>query len=345
MATVRTSLDPTESPVGFDIRFADLRDIPATDANLFRHSGWERTRSRVWAALVDTSASPGRMTSFSECGSHAYVLESVDHPGEYRVAGSTCHDRFCVPCATERSGTIAANVADRLGKKQARFLTLTLKSDNQPLAPLLAKLTRCFSRLRATKFWRTRVTGGCGFLEVKWVPEAQRWNVHMHVIVQGLYLPKRDISRLWHRITVDSYIVDIRLARDPGAIANECAKYATKPLHGNVLHDHDRLCEAMLALRGKRLVVTFGDWESVAITAKPDTEGWVHVCSLNQLIADARGGCEYAAALCGTLGVGSVILLPHLPLARAPPAPPHTVPQLSINDELGIPIDRRYHRW
>lgn len=338
MATDAARVQGLETSGDPNLRWSGLRDLPRTEAGRFRHSGWSRTRDRVWAALVDTATSTNRLQNFADCGSHSHVLESVDHPGQYRVAGSTCHDRFCIPCARERSHTVAANVKDQLRDRPARFLTLTLRSTTEPLDRLLLKLSSAFRRLRSTAFWRKRVTGGCAFLEVKWIEETTRWHAHMHVIVQGRYLKQTLLSKHWHRITQDSYVVDIRMARDAEAVANEVAKYATKPLSGDLLHDHAHLCEAMVALKGKRLIVTFGNWQSVSMTAKPDKESWTYVAPLTEMILQARTGDVYALGVCSALGVGELTVLPGLDCSRAPPPIPAVDRQLLMLDQQQVPL-------
>lgn len=256
----------------------------------FRHSGWQRDRERVHDALVATGQPLNRLADFRQCGKHVYVLQCTTDPGKYMIGGSTCRDRFCLPCGQERSRRIATNVIEQLEKKQARFLTLTLHSTFHTLSHLLDKLTRSFAELRRTKLWKRKVDGGVAFVEIKWIEATQRWHPHFHCLVQGRYLPSKELAKLWNRITGDSSVIDIRFVKDNGHVTHYVAKYASKPMDHSVILDRDRLRESIVALKGKRLCMTFGTWQGVSLTANLDESGWVNLGLLSEIIKDATRG-------------------------------------------------------
>lgn len=314
------SLEPPESnPHAYHRRDATA-DLSWSKACVFRHSGWRHTRERVYQAMVDTEQPFSALYEFRGCGLHAYVLQSTEDPTKFRVAGSSCHHRFCLPCANERSRTIALNVLDRLGRQRARFLTLTIRSTTEGLTQLIDKLGRCFSELRRRPIWKERVTGGVSFLELKWNHKLQRWNVHLHAIVQGRYIEQGVISQLWKKITSDSIIVDIRAVKDNRTVTRYVTKYACKPLHHSVLHDDDKLREAIISLKGRRLATTFGDWRGVLLTPKPDEEAWTNLGSLDNLIHQAESGDPDALRICHTLSVTIATSPTTSDRNRAPPA-------------------------
>lgn len=263
------------------------RDLPDVE---FRHSCWHPTRVRVWRALQEANASQSRLDSFETCGLHAWVLESTTNPGQYRVASDKCHDRFCLMCGNERSRIIAANVIARLRGKPARFLTLTLRSRQEPLADTITRLYKSFARLRQRRLWKRSVTGGVAFLEVKRSNDCNHWHVHLHALLQGKYLNSRELSRTWKQITTDSYIVDIRIVRDESAATRYVAKYASKPLDPTATRQHHALTEAIIALRGRRLCLTFGTWRGVVLTESTDTDEWEAVAPLSELLQRAAAG-------------------------------------------------------
>lgn len=296
---------------------ADFSLDPLQTANLsinFRHTGWAHDRRRVYDALRRTAQSGGRLHDYSECGKHAYVLQSVQDPTVYTLGGSTCHDRFCLPCGRERSRVIATNVQLRTDGKPARFITLTLKSTTETLAALLIKLTQDFSTLRRTKLWRKRVTGGVGFLECKWIAPKQRWHVHLHSLVQGRYVPQDELSRTWENITGTSKIVDVRIANDTRHVTHYICKYASKPLDHTVLVDPLRLDEAIVALKGKRLCMTFGSWRGYKLTEPPESGTWVQLGTLDEIITRAEGGDTNAGTALDALRIE------YAPSTRGPPS-------------------------
>ena len=334
-----TSLDPPERPIPDSL-------VPTLDAdqgpfhrlgcpelplgNLsrrFRHSGWHHLRTYVWEALWRTRQTPARRNSFAECGHGAYVLRALDNPNKYRLAGSTCHDRFCTPCATERSRTIATNIAAKLAGSGCRFVTLTVREGADGLRPAIAHLYESFRKLQRKAFWSSRVTGGAAFLEVKWNQPSQRWHPHLHCLTHGKFIPQRDLSALWKTITGGSYIVDIRACKEASAITRYVTKYASKPLNTTYACDMDRLCEAVVALKGKRICITFGGWRSVLLTDHLDEDGWVQIDSLASIIDRAsRGNVECRAILHSLNGQAAehVLLVADEQRPRPPPPPDAT---------------------
>jgi len=176
-------------------------------------------------------------------------------------------------------------------------LTLTLRSDQEPLKDLLRKLYKCFGRLRRVKPCKGRLRGGVAFCEVKWSERASRWHPHLHVIYEGTYIPKDQIADAWHRITGDSYIVDIRTINDHLHAGRYVAKYISKPLSSTYLNRPDRLDEAIDALTGRRMCTTFGTWRGWPLFKKPDPVDWEPVAPLSEIRQKAAQGDPWALAI------------------------------------------------
>jgi hypothetical protein len=274
-------------------------DEPRTDLCdvTFRHSGWHRVRLRIFKAMMSADVPEFRLARFETCGKHAWVMRSKDDPDRYCISSDHCHDRFCLPCANGRSHTIARNVLSLIGTKTVRFITLTLRAKSEPLDLALSRLNAAFSRLRTRKLWRRGVTGGVAFLEVKRSENANRWHVHLHILAEGSYIDKTRLSRAWHEITGDSFIVDIRLVKDLDIAARYITKYASKPLDKTVTSDLDRTIEALKALKGRRLCSTFGAWQGEALTAPIDPQDWEAVAPLADLLERKAAGDHVAAAI------------------------------------------------
>ncbi|NIM50454.1 MAG: protein rep [Gemmatimonadales bacterium] len=319
-----TSLDSAETesqPTRCASAFDHIGRQPATVS--FRHSGWARTRRAVYDSLRRTCQPPHRQYEFLHCGAHAYVVKSTDDPPRYKLAGSSCHDRFCLPCANERSRAIALNVADATKGKTLRFLTLTVRSQRESLANRLDHLYNSFQKLRRRRFWTKRVTGGMAFLEVKWSSVSQRWHPHFHVLVEGRYLPYAELRKYWYAVTADSHVIDIRLIRDHRKCTQYVTKYCSKPLNKTFTRLPEQLDECVEALKGRKLVVTFGDWRGLVVARKLDGEKWEYVDSLQHLFE--RAAHQDAEALAILRALTDAPLTPFL--IRAPPEPkPATAP-------------------
>lgn len=297
-----TSLDPLETNLARSPdRATPLSQPPAYDPCLpkdptlhpdvrFRHSGWTTTRARVYAGLRTAGVPDRRLEAFANCGRHAWVYQSPDDPAHLRIAADQCHDRFCLPCGQARSRTIARNVLAMMPPEGCRLITLTLRGNQAPLEITVKDLRRYFARLRYSKLWRRTQVGGVAFLEMKVRKNNTGWNVHLHVVAHGRYIPSDELSRTWKRITGGSFIVDVRYVRDQDKAAQYITKYASKPLDATVVRDPVRLAQAITALRNVRLAWTFGDWRGARLFDQPPYEDWIPVAPLAKLLGLAAIG-------------------------------------------------------
>ena len=286
-----TSLDPQETNVDFPITSTEgVTETPLSPCMSFRHSGWAHSRDLIRLALEATGTSRGRLSRWDQCGENAWVLQHPDQLNRYRIAASFCHDRFCRPCSNARSNLAARNLLSRLGSAQHRFVTLTLQSTDQSLCSLVDKLYKSFRRLRAQKLWQEKVDGGAAFLEIKWNERRQRWHPHLHLIVEGRFLPQALLSDAWKKATQGSSIVDIRKISSAQHAARYVAKYASKPLSHTFLNRSDKLQEAIVAMRGTRLALTFGSWRGFRLFQHGPREEWIAVAPLETVLESAAAG-------------------------------------------------------
>ena len=276
------SLDHVELTSREDKRLSELT---------FRHSGWARERAAVLAAFEGAAASDLRVARFENCGSYAWVLRSKEDPTIYRISSSHCHDRFCKPCQRSRANRLAHRLLAASPTTDLRFVTLTLRHSPLPLSLQLQKLVACFRTLRRQHFWAARTTGGAAFIEVKRSKDGKYWHPHLHIIHHGRYLPHRDLSLAWSRLTRGSYIVHINRVRNLDRVAAYVTAYATKPFDSSLTHDHAALVEAIRALHGRRQLITFGTWRTLASAdSENPRDGWELVAPLWELLARADHG-------------------------------------------------------
>ncbi len=286
-------IDPAEQTLA-------IRD---EDSIVFRHSGWAPTRGRVREALAASDAPQSRELAFDACGSKAYILESICEPGHYKIASSKCKDRFCKPCARERAGAVARNLLDHVDDKQLRFITLTLKTQTPNLTFELDRLYKAFQALRRRQFWKRHVTGGAALLEVKHNERSDRWHPHLHILVEGTYVPHTKLQAEWRAVTGDSFIVDVRAVKDNQRVTQYICKYATDPIDRSIGRRVDLLIQAINAFKGRKTCLTFGSWRGVVLATANDKTGWRHITTLHRLMSDARAGQAAAVKILGTLWV------------------------------------------
>lgn len=242
---------------------------------------------RALAELYPDSLRPVR---FGHCGLQAHVEVSDNDPPEYRLAAEYCRDRWCRPCQRERGRIIAANIIEHLDGAFCRFLTLTIRTADLTLREAVQKLYTSFARLRLTTFWRTRVTGGCATCEIKRTRDTLRWHPHLHILLQGDYLPIGWLGQHWHKITGDSYIADITACEDGSQAAHYVTKYLSKPVPSSILRNPADLREAIKALDGRHLVFTFGTWRGLKLTHTESQAAWSQVCTYRELVERVIAG-------------------------------------------------------
>jgi hypothetical protein len=230
-----------------------------------------------------TCQPPNRAASFAACGTGYWVLRHQHDSTIFRTVPDHCHDRLCLPCARSRAQALADNVAERIDDEPARLVTLTLKADDANLRTRIDRLYRGFRRLRQRPIWKERVTGGAAFLELTRGKHGTHWHVHLHCIVQGKYIPRESLGAEWLAITGDSHVVDVRFIRDHKQTASYVTTYAAKAVPSQVINTPDLIDEAVDALRGRRLVITFGTWRRWRLTARPHIPGYSLFCHSNSL--------------------------------------------------------------
>jgi hypothetical protein len=260
----------------------------------WRHSGWRHQRLKVWESLNRLHLPNHRLLKYANCGANCYVeIRNKHSPNpaqdcDARLRADTCHDRFCVPCGQARAYAISTALAARMAPLSTRFLTLTLRCNQRPLAERLTRLYTCFALLRRREFWQNHVTGGAAFCEVKLGATPGNWHVHLHCIITGDYVTQSKLADEWLAVTGDSYVVDIRAVPDSAARAAYVCKYVSKPCSKDVYDNPDALDEMVTALRGRRLCLTFGVWRGTPLKpVAPSAEGWTLLCRLDAL-ADRR---------------------------------------------------------
>ncbi len=281
-----------EIPEGLLITSATLSG--RTPCLPFRHTSWAVDRARLLTAFQTTGQPANRVASFRDCGNTFWILQDNASPHDIKVVPHRCHDRFCIPCGNERVEDVRKNLSERLTDQPHRFVTLTIKSADEPLTDLLDHLLASFRRLRQAKWWRERVDGGCAFIEVTHNPGRDSWHPHLHIICTGKFLPKRELSKAWHVATVDSCIVKIKLIEDRHHVLNYVTKYVTKPLPKSVRYQPARLAECVTALKGRRLIITFGAWSRWKLTARDTIGNWTVLGQLHTLSNKAREGDQDA---------------------------------------------------
>lgn len=267
----------------------------------FRHSGWRPMRRAVIACLESMEQAEGRLARFLDCGSHAWVMRSPEQPPTYRITCNRCRDRFCTPCAMSRARGVANAVALFSRGLWMRMFTLTLRDTGATMKQDIDRLYRCFAKLRRRKLWWSTQKGGVYMCEIKRRGSSQGWHVHIHAICEGVWMEVRDLATAWHEITGDSFIVHIGEVKDEKHAAYYVSKYAGKGVHGHCYTEPMLLREAMMAIKGRRLIGKFGTWSKLDLKVEAELGDWLPVDSLRRLLLRSNDGDVVATAILDAL--------------------------------------------
>lgn len=254
----------------------------------FRHRAYEWHRTKVIRAFEVNMTHESRVYAYLGCGTGTWVMRSRTDPEHFALRSECCHDRWCPACSKSRAMVLRCNLEPLLKGHAVRMVTLTLKHSDDPLSVTLDRLHASFDALRERSLWTNAVTGGVAFIEVKHNPDTSRWHPHLHVLCIGTYLPQKLLKADWLAVTGDSHIVDVRLVKDEGKIVQYVTKYITKPCPNDLYRDSHALAEAIRALKGRRLVTTFGTWRGHALLKNRSLDDWEPVMPWPELLRLCR---------------------------------------------------------
>jgi hypothetical protein len=284
--------------------YANITPPATTNETKYRHGWWEKTREKVRNAMIRTCVNVFTLNRYDECGSECTVEYSKE-ANRHRVRANYCRSRHCQACMKAKGNKIAANLHNKLkaqGPRQYRFITLTVKHSDAPLAEQIRRLYASCKKLRHSKCWKETQKGGAITLEVKWKPETRKWHPHLHIISEGYYLNKERLSAAWHHATGDSFIADIRSLNSARDTAYYVAKYVTKGTNAEVWDDINAATEWITATKGVRVCATFGTWRGFALLQNPeDVTDWKPVGKLDTIIDEAKKGQPWAMAIIASL--------------------------------------------
>lgn len=288
--------EPKKAPAPAPLVSPAPRTWPLTSAQVRVHARVHVQRSRLLHAFSnsDESSHQRRTKRLENCCVAPLLVSRSD--GRIITAPGFCRDRMCPTCQALRGRNVEARVRQMLCEMdQVRFLTLTLRHSDAPLREQLDRLYKSFRTLRQHPDWKRLVKGGCAVCEITFNLREGQWHPHLHILIDGEYMPHALIKSLWLSITGDSDVVHIKAVHSRDAGAKYIATYVAKPAEVERWTDA-RVLEYADALHGRRLLVAFGSMH--APKEKTDELGQTPqlvevLCSSLAVHAAFRRGCLY----------------------------------------------------
>jgi hypothetical protein len=208
------------------------------------------------------------------CGKRFYVYE-CEECGANPVVPCSCNFRLCPRCRERFALKMKARIMKRVeGVYSVRHLVLTVPNVKRLRKEFLDWFRGCYSLLRRRKFFARRVGGGDYSFEVKYNEERGDWHVHLHALLLGeRFIPREAILRAWNEIVQKRAHLAGQGEEWREALAKGCGVWIKlKPFGKGLMYvlngalkdngfvgSPELLAEYLLAVRGKRLFVTFGE--------------------------------------------------------------------------------------
>ncbi len=272
----------SESPNGH-LSSSDLPD--PSDRQDFTYRGYllapridSYIRAREIYAHVDGGFAGKFSSRLGACRKFAWFVQS-SVTNKLRVMSSRCKLRWC-PICRDVSRMIVTKSVDKwlVNQKYPKMITLTLQHSDDPLQLQIKRLYDSFRKLRRRSYFQNLITGGVWFFQLKFNSDTEQWHPHIHCLVAGKFLPHTRLKGLWHEITGDSFVVDIRPVRDLAACSNEVARYATSPADITSV-TVERAIAIYYATKHRRICGSWGTARSITLKPTPleDTGEWTKV--------------------------------------------------------------------
>ena len=184
-----------------------------------------------------------------------------------------CNYRICPCCGKIRSFKFYNQFIKYLKKQRIarsiydnglRFLTLTIKNQRN-LNKNITELYKAFTKLKRRNYFKERVKGGLGTIDVK-KGKNGLWNLHIHFIINSKYLDMKShkktgkdskLVKEWKICTNGSGVLYIERVRNHGGALGYILKYLTKGLKELSYKTKAIFFKATF---GRRLLFTFGEF-------------------------------------------------------------------------------------
>lgn len=247
-----------------------------------------------------------RALKIADCCKFPAIKADVD--GRAIPSLARCRDRICPLCSRTRGFEAAERATELIKDMNApRFLTLTLKHNQDDLLSQIDRLMNHFRELRKSDLWKSKCTGGIYTLELTRNTKKSEWHPHLHIVFDGKFMPHSSLKELWERITGDSNIIHLKAVTDRRNAAYYIAEYVAKCIGIEKWH-RDHVCEFATALHGRRLINTIGNLHGKKLDPKPEKTKFDHTKffpSPNEIIraiADQNEKAITAACIAQQLG-------------------------------------------
>lgn len=283
-ASLVHSLETTVSEV-LPSNYDDYRRLPVADEYIDAFNMYIR---------LDGLHNTHRAEQLLECRHYAWFVRHKTTKA-VKVVANACRLRWCPVCAEAKRMRIKSAVSAWVKTvKKPKFLTVTIKHSDTPLAAQIDRLYKAFRLFRKHKTLTDRCRGGVWFFQIKRSKRSGEWHPHLHIVMDSDYINKVHLQDDWLMTTGDSYVVDIRAIKNPGKVSDYVSRYCAKPCNLSDFKADDQ-DEIAGVLHGKRLCGRFGSGNQCDFKPKrlDDINEWERIGTWIDIVSNREHLPEY----------------------------------------------------
>jgi hypothetical protein len=287
-------------------------DLRPDTAYRFRRPDHKLAYTRTLDVMRPHYRHAKRVRRLELCGAHATVWHSPS-TDTVAVRAYHCGMRCCPRCRETHS----AKTREKLDRFLAlvpphrlSMITFTLQHSDTPLSEQIDRLYASFKELRKSPLWRRAKPRGYSVLEICRSSDGRLWHPHLHLLANTPFILDDALRHEWHRITGDSFIVDIRRvnSRSRNEHRDYLCGYLTKPATSDILMHDQILTEWIDALLHRHVLISFGRPQLADKPPPPeDPQDWSLIGSLGGLLAGFARNDNRATHWLARLGQGPTV--------------------------------------
>lgn len=312
----------------------------------FAHHQHTARRELILEALRRIPGGTRVYERVATCASRTMLFKTLEPPHLYGTRTLLCNHRLCPLCSATLDHRRRIDALHRCPETHFRlsFLTLTQRATpGEPLRAAYRRLMRSFKLLRKSDLWKQYVWGGLAITELTYNHEHKWYHVHLHVILDAMYLPMQELTLAWKTVANGSDHIHIRAAGENNWHLSEyLAQYLAAPLPTDMHDDPDLTADFIQQMKGLRLSTYFGKWagkktkddarefaKSCTAEQMARAAQWIYLGDLDDLIRKARAGSVIARTYLHEAGF-SPIQLDLAPSNTTNKNPPPKADQLGL---------------
>ena len=252
-----------------------LKSKPIRDPvpDWFKRFGELRDRREKLADVLFEAGRYKEAKNVRNCG-ESFIAFKAFCCGDTLARPMSCGHRLCPVCMIRRSAKLAVKVEKFILKmREPKHIVLTAENVPSINKAYFSELRLAFVKLRHRDIFN-KCIGGFYSIETTYNSKLKSWHVHIHIVADVPFIPKQELSNAWNSITEGSFVVDIKQIgkeQTPQEASKEVAKYVVKP--GDFLQDPRLVDEYLKAVKGSRLVSTFGKYYRMVLDDDEDEGG------------------------------------------------------------------------